>query len=512
MAVKRTMRLMGAPYQFTDAVDPRIKNINTEVGQTYLRNIMSEAPICTIIPGEPKYLPSLGKISSDGTDGDSSATSKAAVTHALAQNFLTDNSGFNELIQNTEILDDDLRLYDFKRTYSEYMKYVNILCRAGAVYLGLSNYTIPGQNVTLAKMDWRNYQLDGSKYTSIIDTVSEEGKKLKDMITEGWEAIKTGVADAFSIDTPTGYNSEDEDSVEEDALSTSGYVQFYIDPDASFSETMQNSAGDSMIKGIFDSSQNFMKEFAFLANSGGAGDLADSLTDFAGGAMDGLNTVIEKVAKSSSTIGQIGTALSRVINLSGNVIRGQNIILPQIYQNSTYSKSYEITVHLKSPYGSKLGYYINIFVPMMHLLALAIPRQGTNNTYESPFLVKAYVDGVFSCNMGMVESISINRSSESWSAEGLPSEVDVTLSITDLYSQLMLSSSANPALFIGNASLHEFLATNCGLSIYQPNIKKKIEMMIGTWSSSIGDIPSNIGSAVHEYLDSELSKFTTLMY
>ena len=505
MAVKRTMQLFGAPYQFTDAVDPRIQTISTDIGQNFMRNIMAEAPICTIIPGEPKYLPTVG-----------SDEEKEAVTHALAQCYLDDNGGFSSLIKDSKILNNELRLYDFKRTYSEYMKYVNILCRAGAVMLELGGVTLPGQDVPLANMDWRNYRGDGSSYGSLLSSFGSAGNDLKKMISEGWSQVKSSVKNAFSLDTITGYSYDtDEDGNEtgktdydEDTLSGSGYVQFYVDPDASCDESMSNSAGDSMIKGIFDSSQNFIKEFSFLANSGGAGDIAETFQEFTAGTLEAMNTVISKVGDGT----QVGSVLSRIINLSGSVLRGQNMILPQIYQSSSYTKSYSIQVHLKTPYGSKLGYYLNIFVPLMHLIALAVPRQATANTYESPFLVKAYVDGIFSCNMGMVDSISISRGSDSRSVEGLPSEVDVSLSIVDLYSQLTLSSSANPSLFVTNASLIEFLATNCGLNIIGDNVKTKVDLFISAYSNAIRDIPTNIGSGVHEYLDNVVAGFTSLMY
>ena len=48
------MRLFGIPYQFTSAVDPRIKGVSTMVGNKYKENINKEAPICTFIQGEPK--------------------------------------------------------------------------------------------------------------------------------------------------------------------------------------------------------------------------------------------------------------------------------------------------------------------------------------------------------------------------------------------------------------------------------------------------------------------------
>lgn len=511
MAVKKSMRIFGVPHQFSDAVDPRISNISPEIGNNFMKNILNDAPICTIIPGEPKYLPNVSSATSTNDDSDNDA--RATVTSALASSFITESEGFksisNLLSQNT---DEDLRLYDFKRNYTEYMKYVNCLCRAGAIMLDL-NTSLDG--TSFSQYDWKNYRQDGKNYYQVSSSTSRATKGLLQYIQTGVSEIKKviGVNDFLyeaesSDDSEDGYSSDDI----EDALSSKNYVQFFVDPDSGASETMSNSSSDSMIKSAFDSSQNFMKELAFLSNSGGLGDIADSLEGFTTGTLDAIGQTISSFSSNNdSAFGQLGTALSRVINLSSNVLKGENMILPQIYQSSEYSKTYSLTVHLRSPYGTKLSYYMNIFVPLMHLIALGLPRQSTANTYSSPFLVKAYIDGVFSCNMGMVSNIEISRAGDSWSAEGLPSEVDVTLSITDLYAALTMSSTANPSLFVNNSSLIEYLATNCGLSLIGPSIKTKLNLVLSSYKNSITDIPSNISAAASEYIDNELIKFTSLM-
>jgi hypothetical protein len=493
------MRLFGAPYQFTDDVDPRMSDISTSIGSNYMRNFLIEAPVCTIIPGEPKYLPN----TSDDED------EKEAVTQALTTSILEGSSGFSSLADYiTGTTNEDLRLYDFKRNYTDYMKYVNALCRAGAVMLNITD-TLDG--TALAQYDWRNYRPDGSTYSSVLTSIGNDGKTLVDSLKQGWETIKTNIqSGAFIISTSTGTTDEDAEEME-NLLATSNYVQFYIDPDSGADETMSNTSGDSMIKSAFDSAQSMLKEIAFLANSGGLGDSADAIADFASGSADAINSFISSYASSDGIVGQTSTFMSRILNLSSSVIKGENMILPQIYQSSTYTKSYSVTVHLKTPYGNKLGYYMNIFVPMMHLLALALPRQGTANTYSSPFLIKAYVDGVFSCNMGLVESIQIQRVSDSWSAEGLPNEVDVTLSIADLYSALTMSSSSDPTLFVNNSSLIEYLATNCGLSILATSVKTKVNLIMSSYGNAFSDIDNNISSAVNEYMDSVITKFVTLM-
>ena len=54
--IRRNMRIFGMPPQFTDSVDVRFDDISN-VGNQYLEHILLEAPILTIMPGEPYYLP-----------------------------------------------------------------------------------------------------------------------------------------------------------------------------------------------------------------------------------------------------------------------------------------------------------------------------------------------------------------------------------------------------------------------------------------------------------------------
>ena len=121
--VKKSMRLFGLPYQFTKAVDPRINNISKTVGNTYMKNIMLEAPVCTLIPGVPKYLPA-------DRSKDKKITTSALLLEAAA------SGGFKTVTSALAGADPEkFRLYDFKRSYSDYMKYVNVLCRAGATLI-----------------------------------------------------------------------------------------------------------------------------------------------------------------------------------------------------------------------------------------------------------------------------------------------------------------------------------------------------------------------------------------
>ena len=193
---------------------------------------------------------------------------------------------------------------------------------------------------------------------------------------------------------------------------------------------------------MLDAGSNVLKEISFLTNSAGIDDskvqeTADKLLQGASELMGNSNI--------------LSGTFSRIFSLASNVVKGENMIMPDIYQQSSYDKSFSFTVHLKSPYGTKFGYFMDICVPLMHLIGLALPKQTTANTYGAPFLIKAYCEGVFTCNLGIIESISIQKGVNSaFSTDGLPTEVDVTLQIKDLYSDLSMSPQSSPLLFVNN--------------------------------------------------------------
>ena len=139
--LKRNMRLFGLPYQFIDTVDPRVDTISTSVGRKFAENIILDAPVISIIPGRPKYMA--------GVKGD-----KNTLTQALIIAASDDLNPLKEAINEVKSNGDSFKFYDFERSYTEYMSYVNILCRTCAAFLEIRE-TIDG--VPCQKYDYRNY-------------------------------------------------------------------------------------------------------------------------------------------------------------------------------------------------------------------------------------------------------------------------------------------------------------------------------------------------------------------
>lgn len=708
----RNMRLFGLPYQFTPLVDPRIKEVTGEIGRKYAENIMLDAPVITIIPGEPSFLPGTKK--------------KQTITQNILNGGTDSWESLRDMINSESNSKNAYRYYDFKRAYTEYMKYVNILCRACATFLELEDYgfSVDGKVKPFTQYDWRNYRwnteealneakvselvsnmrsdedtwailmdsmqstveamteapeeeeyqeidingegdnngengdgtnnangvenstdnngtttnsddkstnnngdsgstnndtkqksgettikgyydetdnsyydINGRHYDSLGNRmdgdIGEEGflKKIEldtfkevtlpfEIPEEEFEEVNEDSIDVIGVnrsadrliainaiaDNPEEREKEidlyitdtilssygvdgvavyDENGVEvinengdvvlvptknfqygttssteentftdtvleyaESLLSNFNFVQFYIDPNSADTESLTNNCGDSMLKSIFDNGSNMFKEMGFILNSGGIGtannETMAKLQDFTSGAMQSLSDHLSGNALTG--------VLGRILSLSGNVVRGDNVIFPEVYQNSDYSKSYSVTVHLKSPYGNKLAYYLDICVPLMHLLALGIPRQSSANTYSSPFLVKAYVEGVFTCNMGLVTNMTITRGANdsSMTIDGLPTEVDVNFTLQDLYCELTMTPQSSPLLFINNTSLIEYLSVTCGISLITPNLTRKMEMIVSSFENAIFDIPKNVVSGATETLQNWVMQWDVL--
>lgn len=534
--LKRNMRLFGVPYQFTPSTDPRYSSVSNEVGFHFANNILIEAPIVTIIPGKPKYL-------SGDKDKDTTTT---ALINAASGKF---DALKEKLSRNSSKY---IRYYDFQRAYIEYMRYVNILCRACASFLEL-NETLDG--VPLTSYDWKNYRSDGVSYSGtngpngnvtdvLCSSIAANYKQGKTLYRNGtWYpggytftgttssnklSTATGISEVEAMRAATAYTygdsannlqenkgfvyetdtvvEEDETFVNslENLLTSYNFVQFCVDPSISYSESTDNQTTQSQIKSTLDSGSSMLKELAFVTNSAGVEEMA-KFGEFADASLESLSSHISQMSNGSMT-----TGLSRVLSVLGNILKGENIIMPDIYSSSQFSKSYSFTVHLKNHYGNRFGYFMEILAPLMHLLALALPKQTTANTYGSPFLVKVMCQGLFTCNLGIVTGLSVNRDvcPEGWTIDGLPNEVDVTVQIADLYSDLTMSPQSDPLLFLNNSSLIDYLATQCGLSLIKPNLTAKLSSVIDvignainpkeTWGNITGEVKEKIHSSITE--------------
>lgn len=497
---KKSMRLFGLPYQFRPEVDFRVPQISKVVGRKFINSIIQSAAIITIIPGRPKYLPN--------------AKNKEGISHALIE---AANEGFTDLqhlLGNSK--DNPVKYYDFESSYAEYMNYVNILCRTAATFLELKE-TIDGQ--PLQSYDWKNYRWTGDSYSSATKNLLKGSANIAKGVVN---KVKEFGQDAITMLTSIGKKKDDKNSgnklkletddvtakdagAKEALYSMSSFVEFFIDTDFGANESINNSSAESSISGIFKTGSDVMKEFAFITNSGGIEQGAE-FQEWSGNA---LKTLSDKM----SSGGSISSFFKRFLDVSGNIIKGENIIVPKIYTGSEFSRGQTpINVTLKAIYGDRFSYFMDVMVPLFHLLCLALPKQTSANSYGAPFLVKYLCPGVANCNLGLVTSLTVDKGGAGlgWTVDGFPNEIKVSMTIEDLYSDMAMSPSNQPRLFLANSSLIDYLASSCGLNIIQPQLANRAAMTINATKNAFGDIKTNVVTHIDEKIDHFMAGWTSI--
>lgn len=459
-------RLFGIPHQFLSSADMLFAS-GINLGRKYAETFMVEAPIVNFTPGRPNYMPGMSTAEKQGFLSAFNYKSPSRDTTSILSKM-----GSNK----------DVRFFNFYGDYSTYMTYVNLLCRTAALYMGLQKSHPRNFGYTVSKHTYATY--DWSKYKFMqSDQTDTSGKRVKDSVFENaTKAIKAGAQEVLA-DIKNALHDKHEN------------VQFYVDPATSFQETATNSTGQSMVEATLSSAEDVSKEIAFLTRATATGG-------------------IDALAKSTSAVldtafGEFGgnNVFTRLFAAGSSVIKGNNMLFPEIWKGSDYAKSYNITIKLTTPYGTKESVYLNIIVPLMHLICLALPRQSTANSYTTPFIIKASSKGLFSCNMGIVDSLSIEKVQGSYTIDGLPTEVVVQMSLKDLYADLMITPAASPILFFENEGLRDWLVVTCGLDVTKSYMLEKYSAVLLQLFGLIQDIPTTVGNKIVDKVKNLTARF-----
>ena len=432
---KLNTNIFGIPHQFLSDTDSRIDE-NNNFGYGFFNHIYIERPVVTLMPGKMLFLPAFSKSNKN-----------------VFGSLMTDTDNENSRAALNEMISDGAgsRYYDFESDYTAYMNYVNLMCRVCAVYLGIEDLKAPDNKSTYKTYDWKKYHsIEGytspNEDKSILSDVKDFFLTVADDLTAGQRA----------------------------------YVNFYIDPNTTVNENISNTTQASQLEGMFDSVEGIVKEAQMLINTVGGST--------AKGFLDSAASKVQDLANAAS----LGI-FSNLLGLGAQVLNGSNLIYPEIWTESDYDKHFSIQINLASPYGTKESIYLNILVPMLHALCLALPRQSSENSYSAPFLIRGYCQGWFSIDMGMVESISIDKGPEqSWNVEGLPTQMKITLSIKELYGNLMMSPSTKPSWFFSNQGLIDFLGVTCGVDMTIPSIYFNYRLACSLLGSYFKDIPNRV--------------------
>ena len=514
-----TTKLFGAPYQFLDSVDKRFPAINKNVGSEYLRNFLLHSPILYIKPGIPKY-----------TGGDDPTSILREVQNVYADDHMSFGSSLLRALLEKFVFDKgqklQRRMFGLRPTYTEYMMYVNYMCRSMAILMGLTSTDTGYPNGTFLNdmtfktfehVRWENYRMVGNSY------VPSSLEHLKD-IANATPLGATGktISAGASFFNPLGDDFLNSDvaykrmsDAWEKAMNTDikdvianriQTLMFMVEPVA-FTENLSNQTDQSFIESAIDGiTGSIGSEIAFITGSQADTGIVGGLTEFLGSSIGSASLNLAKLVEPAT-----GGFVTNLFSGALQSIKGQKMIYPDIYKSSNSTMDYDYAVTLTTPYGNPYNYYMDIIVPLMHLICLAAPRMVTSNTVASPFLVQTYIPGMVTCQMGIISNMTIikNPNYKNVTVNGFPSTVRVTFQVKELYNAMSISPSHDPASFLFNECLNDYMANLAGLI---PSIDTFARQRASAFQNMkeyfFGD-GAEVGAAIGDYLSDKITDIFT---
>ena len=405
--------VLGIPYQFPNSVDRKLKN--TTFGAIYTDRILSKMPLLFISPGQQAVLKGF------------SDTDKGKVYTEIINS--DKNSG-----EGTSILGHNGKYYSFDYDTANYWDYVNGMCHACAAYLDIADQKINicGTEATCGTFKWE--KAVAAKFSSSI-------------------------------------------------LSNESFISIYCDAETTRTEDFSNSTQESMLASAVNKASDLGKEVRFIIGTTGKVDWVDQ---------QALSSALNQIQSQTNDWLGGSQLINNIASEFAVVASGGKLIFPEIWSDSTYTQDFDVKIKLRCPCPNKLAWFLDICVPINHLLALTLPRapwgsaingdsldtDPSVNGFFTPFLVRAFYKGMFNCDMGIVTSLNIQKGKEGgWTMDGLPSVVDISMQIKDLYNVMCMSKEGNPIQFLNNSSFLAYLANSCGISINQPDIERSLFLM-----------------------------------
>ena len=271
------------------------------------------------------------------------------------------------------------------------------------------------------------------EYLDVVSTLS--GKLLSGITRKSSSAWSKQKKTGDGKESGTGGLAQMWDTVSREKMATSGFWSFWADNSSTVSESLSSDVGPTLLQQI--SSQ--------------LGDVSQMVQSAFGLSPDAENAV------AYNNQGIISTTWQAVL--------GNRNLLPEKWNNSSFGRDYQISFKFYSPYGSPEAIYENVLLPFSMLMALALPRQTSLNSYTSPFIFQMDCPGYFSCDCGIVTSFSFTKGGSEglWTVDNLPKAIDVTMAVKDLYPSLMSNSS--PQALLANIGMTTFLDNLCSIPL-----------------------------------------------
>lgn len=451
LTIEDARSIFGLPYQFMPIVDPRTHAENEETsassfskfGRKFQEKILSRAPILFMQAGTPVFM--------RGYSDDA----KESIMSQLVGTFVnTAEDALDKLLN-----DQNSQYYSFSAEGNQYFKAVNTACAFMAHMLQIQHVRLP------------------TRGRAITEAVGETIGNALDPNTLG------GMDWSFRTEHQFGYYG--------------GAVGFYINAEnqiqESFTTSTRSSELASKINQISDQAMEAM--FVMGGLSGALNDAGAATLSHLVGFQSDWNKDLTKGEETSP--GLMNSILKNLTTL----VAGGKMIFPEIWADSQFGRSYGVTIKLDSPECDTVSIFLNVLVPLAHILGFVLPRSAGPNTYVSPFLVRCFYKSSFHIDMGIITSCEITKGDAgAWNSDGLPTQITVQLTIKDLYTVLSQAMGVGSNTLISNPAQMEYLSALCGVNIAPASLIRSIELWY--MANGLGTIKQSIIGTAAETIQS----------
>ena len=457
---------LGAPPRYNMDIDIQYQDtINPGAGRVMNKTILRSPSILSICPGKVTMFPNI-----IGSQRDS-----------LLSVLLNEASGNESLISKLESDSGGKfsgKMYTFKADTESYSGYLNSLCRACALLMGIGDKVMPHTSTKLKEFDYSYWTIRKRYSLGYTNSIGETGSG--DTDTSLWKRFMGGLL-------------KEARTLKNTATDSTIYINFFLSGgESSVSESISTDVEESPVKGLVDGVSDVGKKINYFTGSG-----------FAIGGEDlekGLSTIL-------NTNGGIG-----LLSMAENFLKGGRMIFPKMVGSAAYGQEVSCSMKFVSPYGDRYSIFLRCIVPLCHILAMALPRQLSDNMFTFPFVVKAFQLGQFNIELGVINSLSIRRGGDdtSWTVDGLATEWNVDFTIIPLVDELMITSEKNPFLFMKNNNLIAYLCNFCGFDALSYSMNVKADIMRSFIRNRVYSIPRSLGHRLDDIMYNKINSLLTL--
>lgn len=266
-------------------------------------------------------------------------------------------------------------------------------------------------------------------------------------------------------------------------------IVFAYEPSGANSDSISNSTTESVLSSGSKSLSQQAREAEFIFGIGAG-------TKFEYAADDNVEQQVMDLTDLSKNDPQ--NVLKRIAGGLKTVSIGSNIKFPELYSDSNYSRQFSIDMKFKSPYADPYSKFLYVMVPFFHALCLSAPRSTSTTSYASPFLIRGYSKGAWSIDSGIVDNISWKSSNggDEMSEDGIPTEIEVTMTFRDLYQALSILPFRLGEMqnFMANSGMLDLMGSLTGVDMTRFSLMDRATLYMSGAFSDVANSPARVGN------------------